>query len=448
MIVPTLRPYQNEGVEFLSNSKRAILADEPGLGKTLQTIMALESLPQGPTLILAPKMALGVWEEEIRKWTGKISMIYDGNPKERKALWKAFQEDDLQFLITNYAKLKELRTLKPTWTSIVCDEIHLAGLQNHRTQTYENLRQLSSAHLFLLTGTPVNHGPQDLFAPLSLVEPDKYKSYWQYVNKYCIVIQDRFGKSIEGRPKDVMKFKQMLKPYFIHRKKKDHLHELPDKIRQPLPLTMTKDQAKIYNDIAEHMMAEFGDDILVTPSRLTQDLRLRQCLVSPRLLGFDVDGAALESLPELVDAEFQSGNPVIIFTPFREAVTHIVDKLTAVHGKSKKPTTNYVGIIQGGMKATDLQQVVHQFQTCKDVRKVLICTIKTAAAFTATAAKVAFFMGYEWNPNDNIQAEDRIHRIGQKDAVRVQYLLHKNTIDEYVKEVLNDKQRWANMILS
>lgn len=447
----TLRPYQTQGVTFLEQAQRAILADEPGLGKTLQTIMALEKLQgnNGGTLIVAPKMALGVWEDEIRKWTGKSSIIYDGSPKQRAKLWMSFQEEsDIQFLITNYAKLKELYELRRTWNSIVCDEIHSGGLLNHKTQAYENLRKLNSTNLFLLTGTPIKRGPQDLFAPLSLVNSKAFKSYWGYVNKYCVVINDTFGKSIEGRPKDPALFKQMLKPYFLHRKKKDHLEELPDKIRQPIPINMTKKQAKLYDQMNTEMMIDDDGKLILSPSAMTQSLRLRQLLVTPRLLDIDEDGAALEALPELLDEEFQAGNPCVIFTPFRQAIPHIVNKLDDNFAKTKKPAVNQINIVQGGMKSHEITKAVADFQNSKDVRRVLIVVIKSGAAFTATAGKTAFFLGYEWNPNENIQAEDRLHRLGQNKAVRIHYLLHKDTIDEHVKEVLNDKDRWARLILS
>jgi SNF2 family DNA or RNA helicase len=447
------RKYQEEGIDFLKKRARVILADEPGLGKTFQCLGALEGLGFGPTLIVCPKMALGVWEHEIRKWTDQIGMIYDGTQTQRKKLWKSFVEDDIPFLITNYAKLKELLTLKPSWKTIICDEYHLAGVRNRNTQVYDNLKRFTSTNMFLITGTPINRGPQDLFAPLSLLNPTEFKSYWGYEARYCLVIDGMFGKTIEERPKDPTVFKQMWSRYMIHRKK-SVVDGLPDKLRMPVPLEMTSKQAKLYREIEENMYAEvkqsdlmikdghpnWDDEVIITPGRMSQILRLRQMLVTPQLLGINEKGAILEALPELLNAEFENGTPVMIFTPFAQAIPFIKEAIAKV--------AKQCWSLQGGMKGTDLHASVEAFQNSKEVRRVLICSIKTGASFTAHAASTAFFCGYEWSANDNLQAEDRIHRIGQSKLVRIQYLLHKHTVDELVMEKLDAKQSAADFILT
>lgn len=439
----TPREYQRVGTNFIIENRRVILADEPGLGKCYQSLAALEQLGFGPTLIVCPKMAIGVWEYEIRKWTDQIGMIYDGTIPQRAKLWKSFNEDSIPFLITNYAKLKELLLKKPTWGTIICDEYHLAGLRNRKTQLYETLKKYASRNMILITGTPINKGPQDLYAPLSLLDPQEFKSYWSYEAKHCIVIQDMFGRTVEDRPKDPAAFKAMWSKYMIHRKK-SIVDGLPDKIRMPVPLEMTTKQAKLYREISEQMYTEIetkdGSDIIITPGKMSQILRMRQILVTPQLLGVNEKGAILEALPELVEAEFQNGTPVMIFTPFAEAIPYIVDAL----GKTAK----HIWSLRGGMTATELHSRVRLFQDYTEVRRVLICSIKTSAAFTAHAASTAFFCGYEWSANDNHQAEDRIHRIGQTKQVRIQYLMHKGTVDELVMEKLDSKQNAADFILS
>lgn len=433
--------YQEKNVKRLVEGRRMLLCDEPGLGKTLQILTAIDRLKSRKTLIVAPKIATGVFAFECKKWYGWDSIIYTGTPKQRAKLRDDFNSGKYKVLITNYALLDEIKSYYPQWTTIVCDEVHLGGLLNKTTQKFKTLKSMVCENLFLMSATPIRSGPQDMWSLLHLLYPKVYNSYWQWVNRHCIVINGPFGKEILGKPKKPLEFKAMLDKHMVRNLKKDVLTELPTKTRQILPVEPTAKQKKAYDDILRDMILETDDDIIITTGILSQLLRLRQILVCPKMLGIDDNGAALNSLIDhYLPIEFDSMNSVLIATPFRKAIPYIADAI-----RSSFPDV-IVDEIHGGIKET-AQQVAARFQSYETYKKVIVYTIKSGASWTATDANTSFFLGYEWTCIDCEQAEDRIHRIGQNKPVRINYMLHPNTVDELVLDKLNNKTYASDWVL-
>jgi SNF2 family DNA or RNA helicase len=161
---------------------------------------------------------------------------------------------------------------------------------------------------------------------------------------------------------------------------------------------------------------------------------LRQILACPAVLGIKSHGAAIDYVTETGGALIDSGYSFVVYTPFSKVVPFIVDSLT------KKIKDLRVYVVSGGMTALEFAKQWQGFQNNKSHNKVLICVIKSGASFQATTASHAFFIGYEWDFNQNVQSEDRLCRLGQKNFVNIYYLVHKGTIDEAIVQRLNDKQ--------
>lgn len=441
-----LRPYQIEGMKKMNTRTKFLNFDDMGLGKTLTSLTAClntQNEAQYFVLITCPQNALYVWKEEIKKWFNKDSMVYAGTPKQRKQLWEQFNHaKDCHFLITTYAMLKELP--RRGWTAMICDEIHQAGLLNHKTKTYQLVEEYNKTLpiLYLLTGTPIRKGVIDLYAPLHLVDPDKFRNYWQFVNSYCITTITPFGKQIERNPSNIAGFREMLKEYMLRRLKSEVLKDLPGKQRNVIPLQMTKKQQKAHDDVMNEMMYTDEDTIVLTPNQMTADLRARQILVTPRLLGIDEDGAAFEYLKEVGPDLLVAGRPFVVFTPFKQAIPYIESLIMDF----KMGTHIYK--VHGGMTPATFADAWQGFQKDPGKNKVLLCVIKSGASFHATDASDCFFLGYEWDFNFNVQSEDRLCRLGQHNFVNCNYLLHTgDSVDDLVKERLNDKQLAANWII-
>lgn len=446
-VLAQLRPYQLAGVDLMKDHSRWLVCDDMGLGKTVTCLTSFFSKTDwkyNRALILCGSNAAGVWEEELHKWFGMEATIYHGTPAQRHKIWEQFENNrDHKFLITTYAMLKEI---PKGWDAVFADEYHMYGLMNYKTQTAKlfEKQMVYFNQVFLITGTPVRQGVIDLFFPLHLLDCVKFKNYWSFVNTYCVTTQTPFGKQIERNPRDINGFRTMLHQHMLRRLKTDVLKDLPGKQRNVVPVEMTAKQLSAYESLKETMLYEGSADesLVMAQNQMVADLKLRQLLVCPRLLGIDDDGAGFAYLTEVVPDLLRAGRPVTIFTPFREAITLLEDLIQGWKGGTK------VYKLMGGMTPAAFSGQWQAFQSPQNKNKVLLCVIKSSSSFHATEAADGFFLGYEWDFNLNVQAEDRMCRIGQQNFVNCNYILHKGyTVDEAVKNRLNEKQLAADWII-
>ncbi|MNB67151.1 ATP-dependent helicase HepA [compost metagenome] len=468
-----LRDYQKVGFEFMVKNSSALNYDDMGLGKTLTTATVVMYQQAFPCIIVCPKSAMYVWADELMRWFGMESIVYVGKPKQREKLFQEFAGKGIKFIITNFSLVGELgerfgaidkskirgssksgtpkTTTKPTtgtpkWKigSVIADEIQLGGLFNQKTLTYKLFKQLRKSvdHMYLLTGTPSRKGAIDYFGPLSLIAPNTFDSYWKYVNEWCVTIDDGFGKSIERNPKDIVRFRGMLRQYAIIRKKTEVLHELPGKTRIKIPVEMDDEQAKLYRELEEDLMAmtENGE-LIMAPSQLALLGRLRQVLACPQVLGTKTRGAAVDALLEMAEDLVSKGKPFVVFSPYRKGLEILSEELQRAFAGTP------IFRIEGGLTPTEFRDAWQGFQNGKGAA-ILLCVIKSGASFQATRADTAFFLGSEYDFNQNLQAEDRLNRMGQSNHVSCYYFIHRNTVDDHLYTILNDKKRSADLVLN
>jgi SNF2 family DNA or RNA helicase len=423
-------------------SKRMLNAGEMGVGKTPETLAALAQLHPDRTLIVGPKIAMAVWENMIGTWFPEAKghvFVYSGVPAQRALTWQRFQANGGGVLITSYSQLHEIQSKRLAyWSAIVYDEAHI--LRNNKTQVFKSADKMVSNVLYLLTGSPVVGGPINMWAYLHLMDPAKFASFWDFAKRFCAVYNNGFGLEIGGA-KDPEGLRSLLRPYMIRRLKKDVLTELPPKTRTKIFAEHTKVQSQLYDAMVEEMMAEIQPgEWLLAPSQMAKIMRLRQINVTPGLIGADDDSGTWTTLMEELALNFDSGNACVIFTPFAQAIPYIA----VAASKAGAKLTRW---IQGGIPPAKVAQAQREFAEFQDYHKVLISTIGVGSSWTATEASTALFVGYEWAPPSNLQAEDRIHRFGQTKAVNIKYLTYENTIDDHVLEVLDGKTNWAQIIL-
>lgn len=436
-----LRRYQLDGIQFLVKHGRTILADEQGVGKTVQALIAARHLVpyqgQGRILIVALKSSAGVWIGETKKWLDEEAVSYQGTARSYRDL------DNAKIVITNYSLMGEVFKRHPHWTLIIFDEAHkLRGWRGRRSKrgTYKALETGSSMYKFFLTGTPVFSNAGDLWPLLHQIDPKKFPAYWPFLNQWTYLEKGTFGWTILGN-KAPKKLNTGLRTqgYMIRRLKKDVLKELPPKTRVEWKLDMTSKQARDYNHLVKELELELSDErTLAVPNKVALLVRLRQLLVSPRLLELDYDGIALESLREELS---DTNDAALVFTPFPTR------GLPVLHDGLRK-TGRPLYVVHKGLNPKQMDAVVRQFQSEPDRRApVLISSLLLGTSWTATRATLAYFLGYDWSPSNNFQAEDRLHRYGQQFATTVKYAVHKGTIDEYVMDILNGKLTIQKAIL-
>lgn len=441
MIDIQLRPYQERDIQKMIRLRRVYNCNEPGLGKTLESLYTCNALGYENILVLSPKVGYGTWEHEGQKWFDYQSIMYTGTQKQRAKLWEQYKEEHKNIFISHTALLPEIQNLRNRWDCIIVDEIHRLGLLNHKTKAHKLMRKLKSDGMILLTGTPIRRNPSDLYAPLNLIDPKVFTSYWNFRNTWCITYQDSFGIEIDPQPKNPVKFAEMLRYYLVRNLKNKVLPDLPPKIRRTVPIYLAESDKKIYDTLSSEWMYLFKNgNFIITPNVLALRTRLRQFLVSPKLLGGENWGIGFETAYNLMEEEYDYNTSVMVVIPFKAGITYFKEYLM-----EKDPTIRTYEI-HGDIRET-ATAVANRFMTDLYKKKVLLITVQAGVSFNAHSASKAIFLGYSWSAGENTQAEDRLHRIGQTSTVRIDYILHKHTIDEDLMTALDEKQFSSNWCL-
>lgn len=449
-----LLDFQRKGVSFMKMMPAALLADVPGLGKTIQTIAAVE---QDPTvLVFVPASLKYSWEGEIKKWQpdAKIVVI-DGNKEERLSQWITGMNGFFQggvkvipkYVIANYELLiHDFDVIKNhEWGTIVCDEA--TRISNPDATSVKNLKQLRSKKRYALTGTPISNKPDDIFSIIDWLVPRYLGTYAQFKKKYCEMEEDwgqgrTFSRIVGYKDIDVLKAK--VERLMLRRTKEEVFKDFPPKTVENIVFQLSADERKLYNSIKTLLFAEIKElshlDTWTLSNILVKMLRLKQCTNHPSL----VDGKStmyktsskLEVLRELLKPIIESGEKAIIFTQFSEMLT-----ILAVELRDYRPLTIY-----GHVKPLDRAIKVKEFN---DDPKPRIIIMTEAGAYGLNMQSATYVIHYDapWSIAKLMQREDRAHRHGQTKPVTVYNLIAKDTIDEYVMKVLHNKQKVSVNIL-
>ena len=446
---PDLWPFQRAGVDWLVDHPKSILADEMGLGKTIEAIGVVEESRRraaagdraldGPVCVVAPNSCVGTWVDELNEWAGVEPVVIDGrNPAIRRKQLAA----DAPVFVVNWEKLqtrvkliddlaKRSESVTEPWAAVIADEAHRA--KNHKAQQAKGLWKLRAPIQLALTGTPLMNSPDELFSLLKWLRPEQYTSFWtfhySYVDEY---IAGKHARVMIG-VKNVDDLRFELSDKLARRTKLQVLPDLPEKLpAQTIELPMKAAQRRLYDeaedafflDVAEALKdpedeaqrrsieaaVEYGD-IRALSTMISNGgvrvTRLRQIASSPALLGGPDESATFDAIVETV--RDNPGKPFVIFAWYRQAVQCLVDRL-----ERGKPALR-VGRIMGD---DDAHAVTESFQNGN--LDIIVSTIaKGGTGLTWTRADTALFAEEDWVPDINKQAEDRLHRIGQKNAVTI-----------------------------
>lgn len=430
-----LFPFQRDGIEFLVAKKRALLADQMGLGKTVTSINALvqvyPEVGKNGVLIVVPKIALHVWEYELLRWGEYVPHVVVGSKTKRQTLWNEINADEeFRLVLTTYDVLRVDANKYPLkWGVVILDEAH--RVRNRRTKAFKAVSRLRSQYFWALTGTPARKGPQDMWSILHLINRRIFRSYWKFVNTFCYVEEGPWGKEIFGA-RNVDNLRRVLKQYMLRRTADEVLEDMPELIPIPIPLELDDFQEDIYRELAEDSLAEMpGGNLVATPNQLSNIMRLRQMLVTPKLLEDHEDvpyGTCIEAMLSQVD-ELEEAH-VTIFTPFSEALSFIEQAL-------RDNGHENIFTIKGGMKSGEIAEQASLF---KESRGVMLATIKAAEAYSLETCSYCFFIGFEWDFDENDQAARRLLRMTSKSTVFAYYFVHENLMDERVLEMVLTKR--------
>jgi hypothetical protein len=438
MITPF--PSQLEAVDWFFNDakQKGIIADEMGLGKTGAVYLAWKraGFPK-PCLLIAGRNAQVAWLNQAADFgCPKPILIRGKSAAERKELWDKYGDGFVSVTRESLKRDVKIGNVNPyKWKAVIDDEVHKDA--NRKTQNYETLKMVcrNAAFICFTSGSIARRGPQSLYGPLSIVRPQQYKSYWKFVNTYCLTEQGPYGLEIVGT-KNEAQLQRELATIVLRRTKAEARPGMPPKIRDvdSNVLEMSPSQKLMYNEMVRESIYELKDgsgDVVTSASILAKMQRLRQILLTPKLLDPSAEyGAAIDRCVEMLeDADDQH---MAIFTPFASAIPIIKSRLL-----EEKYDARRIICLRGGLQTDQLSEAIAHF---KAVRGIAICSIKYAESFDLIPASWGVFVGFEWDAWDNMQAEDRLHRGEIERTVNLYYLRHQDGIDtELILPALDTK---------
>eukprot|EP00750_Incisomonas_marina_P003822 INCI13415.6.p1 GENE.INCI13415.6~~INCI13415.6.p1 ORF type:complete len:2381 (+),score=532.45 INCI13415.6:269-7411(+) len=460
-----LRPYQTEGVKWLCfnwNSRRSsILADEMGLGKTIQTIALLRTINLarteslgGPCLVVAPLSCLKQWFREIELWWPEANtVLFHGNDETRyiidKYEWFADPSDSssggggtgkstqyrFTVCVTTYEMAANHASIlrKVPWQCVVVDEAH--RLKNRNSKLAVELFSFQREYCLLLTGTPLQNNTEELWSLFRFIDPENFRDPTEFLSRFGVV----------DSAQKVQELHTMLKPYLLRRTKDVVEKDIPAKEETIIEVPLMPMQKQFYKAILERNTSFLFQGAKAGPSLMNIAMELRKCCNHPYLIkgaeailtrgapSLSVDGGeALTARMVEVSGKFvlldkllprlrSTGHKVLIFS-------QMVMMLDILHDYCNIRGFN-VERLDGRCRGTDRQRSIDRYMHNEDSFIMLLSTRAGGVGINLTAADTVIIYDSDWNPQNDLQAQARAHRIGQTRHVNVYRLLTRKSFE-------------------
>lgn len=429
-ITATLRDYQETGIKWFSMLNHygfgGILADDMGLGKTLQTISFLTSIVQKDTkiLILAPSSLIYNWKQEFSKFAPQLEVAVVYGLKQHR---DEIIATNPQVVITSYASFRQdvEEYQKNQYEYLILDEAQV--MKNAQTKIAQHLRGFDVAHVFALSGTPIENHVGELWSIFQIVLPGLFPA------------RKEFQKL---SPETIARF---VKPFVMRRKKEEVLKELPDLIETTYHNELDEAQKTIYlaqlKQIQDRVRTSSDEELNRSKVEILSGLmRLRQICDTPALFMEDYQGESgkLESLRDLLAQIQDSNHRVLIFSQFRGMLDILEKEIVKLGMTSFK--------ITGSTPAKERQEMTNAFNSGE--RTAFLISLKAGGVgLNLTGADTVILVDLWWNPAVEDQAIGRAHRMGQDQNVEVYRMITRGTIEEKIQELQASKRHLVSTIL-
>ena len=456
-----LKSYQIKGLQWLVslyvNNLNGILADEMGLGKTIQTIALLcyimeNKHNEGPFLIIAPLATISNWVIEFDRWAPGIKIVvYKGAPYERRQLANQIKQEKHKYnaVLTTYEYImKDKYNLnKVTWQYIIVDEGH--RMKNYKSKFTQTLgTQFNSVYRLLLTGTPLQNNLSELWALLNFLLPKIFNSCEDFEKWF----NQPFSSKLPGEKNTELTEEQelliinrlhhILLPFLLRREKREVEKELPSKTEYVIKLQMSEWQKIVYQQIKEQgLLAEDpSTGRLGKKALMNTMMQLRKICNHPYLF-IDYNNSMLENINDWIyksSGKFEFLDRIIPKLLYFKHKILIFSQMTQLLNILERYFL-FKGIkclrLDGATKAEERGRQIELFSDNKNDYMIFILSTRAGGlGLNLQAADTVIIFDSDWNPQMDIQAQDRAHRIGQKHEVKVFRLISKKTIEEGILE--------------
>ena len=445
-LAATLRDYQLRGLNWLARMTSlglgGCLADDMGLGKTI-TLIALHLHRQtdestaGPTLVVCPTSLMGNWQREIERFApGTPVRRFHGARRSLEGLAGG------EFVLTTYGtmRLDASRLAEASWGMVVADEAQ--HVKNPYSDTARQLRTIGARARVALTGTPVENNLSELWAILDWTTPGLLGRLGTFRNQYAKAVESGQDPGAADR------LTQLVRPFLLRRRKSDPgiAPELPPKTETDRAVSLTKEQAGLYEAVVRETLAEIsGADSMARRGLIVKLLTgLKQICNHPaQFLKEDrpkIPGRSgkLELLDELLDTILSEGAGVLVFTQYVR-MARLIERHLSSRGVHSQ-------FLHGGTPVPEREAMVQRFQD-GEVPVFLLSLKAAGTGLNLTRAEHVVHYDRWWNPAVEAQATDRAYRIGQTRPVQVHRLIAEGTIEDRIADMLLRKRELADAVL-
>ncbi|MBU1997602.1 MAG: DEAD/DEAH box helicase [Candidatus Omnitrophica bacterium] len=447
--VGTLRPYQLEGLNWLSllHSLQfgACLADDMGLGKTVQLLAFLTLIKDKnnpPNLLILPASLVSNWQNEIEKFAPNLNVLiaHPGvNPEAKDILNKASLEKPYDLVITTYNLIQKFSLLKETkWFYVILDEAQ--AIKNPNTKQSKSIKKLYSFNRIILTGTPIENKLSNLWSLLDFTNPGLLGTPREF---------SKYTKSLSEHPNKYGKLKSVIQPYLLRRLKTDKniISDLPDKIEMKTYSHLSKKQIILYNELIKNT------EISIKESKGIQ----RKGIILSSLMKFkqicnhpsqytgnrhfsENDSGKFQRLREICEIIFQEREKVLIFTQFKSIISPLEIFLKTIFGRDGL-------VLHGSIPTSQRKKLIERFKSDEYIPFFILSLKAGGVGLNLTEANHVIHFDRWWNPAIENQATDRAFRIGQEKKVIVHKFITKGTIEENIDLMIEEKSSLSNNII-
>jgi ATP-dependent helicase STH1/SNF2 len=456
-----LKEYQLKGLQWMlslyNNNLNGILADEMGLGKTIQTISLVtylieRKLQNGPYLVIVPLSTLTNWNLEFEKWAPSVSrVVYKGPPNARKQQQEKIRQGRFQVLLTTYEYIIKDRPIlsKIKWFHMIIDEGH--RMKNTNSKLSATISQYYSTRFrLILTGTPLQNNLGELWAMLNFVLPNIFKSVKTFDEWFNTPFantggQDKMELNEEEQILVIRRLHKVLRPFLLRRLKKDVEKDLPDKTEKVIKCKFSALQTRLYKQMVTHQKIAVSDGKGGKASARglsNMIMQLRKLCNHPFV--FDEvenqmnplntsndslwrSAGKFELLDRILPKYKASGHRVLMFFQMT-AIMDIMEDFLRFRG------IQYLRL-DGTTKSDERSELLRVFNAPDSPYFMFLLSTRAGGlGLNLQTADTVIIYDSDWNPHQDLQAQDRAHRIGQKNEVRILRLISSNSVEEKILE--------------